>query len=52
MTTVQVGFVGAGRMTLNHVMALARVPDAELVAMCDVVPEPIERIPSSVRRGT
>ena len=50
--TVRVGFFGAGRMALSHVMALARVPDAELVAMCDVAPEQIERVPGAVRQRT
>ncbi|MBO0702450.1 MAG: Gfo/Idh/MocA family oxidoreductase [Candidatus Dormibacteraeota bacterium] len=50
--TVRIAFVGAGRMAVNHVMALARVPDAELVAMCDVVPEQIQRVPAAVRQST
>lgn len=48
--TVRVGFVGAGRMATDHVAALARVPGAEVVAMCDVVPGQVEAVPEAVQR--
>lgn len=48
--SVRVGFVGAGRMATDHVTALARVPGAEVVAMCDVVPGQVEGVPDTVAR--
>lgn len=48
--SVRVGFVGAGRMATDHVAALARVPGAEVVAMCDIVPGQVEAVPDAVRQ--
>ncbi len=48
--TVRIGFVGAGRMATDHVAALARVPGAEVVAMCDLVPGQVEAVPDAVRQ--
>lgn len=48
--SVRVGFVGAGRMATDHVAALARVPGADVVAMCDIVPGQVERVPDEVRQ--
>jgi predicted dehydrogenase len=36
-------------MATDHVAALARVPEAEVVAMCDVVPGQVEQVPEAVR---
>lgn len=47
--TVRVAFVGAGRMAQDHVASLGAVADAEVVAMADVVPGQVERVPEEVR---
>lgn len=38
MDRVRIGFVGVGGMGTNHVNQLLRVPGAQIVAVCDIVP--------------
>ncbi len=38
---VRIGFVGVGGMGSNHVAQLTKVPGAEIVAICDLVPEKV-----------
>ncbi|MDZ4673479.1 MAG: Gfo/Idh/MocA family oxidoreductase [Gemmatimonadota bacterium] len=44
MAKVRIGFVGVGGMGSVHVDNLLAIPGAELVAICDVVPEKVTRI--------
>ncbi|MBM4048754.1 MAG: gfo/Idh/MocA family oxidoreductase, partial [Planctomycetes bacterium] len=39
---VRVGFVGTGGIAKFHFNNLAKVPDAKIVALCDVVKEKVE----------
>jgi len=41
---VRIGFVGVGGMGSAHVRNLLRIEGCELAAVCDVVPEKVERI--------
>lgn len=43
MERVRIGFVGVGGMGMVHVNNLLAIPGAELVAICDVVPEKVTR---------
>lgn len=45
--TVRVAFVGAGRMATAHVASLAALPQAEVVAMADVDPDAVDRVPEN-----
>lgn len=36
---IRVALVGCGRISKNHFEAMSRIPDLELVAVCDIVPE-------------
>ena len=42
--TVRVGFVGTGLQGSGHCRNLLRIPGVELKALCDVVPEKVERV--------
>jgi hypothetical protein len=44
MERVRIGFVGVGGMGSHHVRNLLRVEGAEIHAVCDIVPEKVERI--------
>ncbi|MCA0376450.1 MAG: Gfo/Idh/MocA family oxidoreductase [Gemmatimonadetes bacterium] len=39
---IRVALVGCGRIARNHFDAMAKIPDLQLVAVCDVVPERAE----------
>lgn len=39
MNNVRFCVIGCGRVAGNHLQAIAEIPDAELVAVCDLVPE-------------
>jgi len=41
---VRLGFIGAGNISAMHVKALAATPDAEIVALADVVPGNIAKL--------
>lgn len=43
MQRVRIGFVGVGGMGTNHVHQLLKIPGAELHAICDIVPEKVQR---------
>ncbi|MBI5865333.1 MAG: Gfo/Idh/MocA family oxidoreductase [Planctomycetes bacterium] len=51
MKTVRIGFVGVGGMGTNHVNQLCKVPGAEIVAVCDVVPEHAKRAQDIVEKA-
>ncbi|MBD3378786.1 alpha-N-acetylgalactosaminidase [candidate division KSB1 bacterium] len=42
--TVRIGYVGVGGMGSNHVRNLLNIPGAQIKAVCDIVPEKVERI--------
>ena len=37
--TVKIGFVGTGGIANHHMRTLAEIPDAKMVAFCDLVEE-------------
>lgn len=43
METVRIGFVGIGGQGSVHVKNLLNIPGARLTALCDIVPEKVER---------
>jgi len=45
---VRIGYVGVGGMGSSHVRNLLRIPGVELRAICDIVPEKVERIQKQV----
>ncbi len=45
---VRIGFVGVGGQGTSHVENLLRIPGVELRAICDIVPEKVERVQSMV----
>ncbi|MFN0136350.1 MAG: Gfo/Idh/MocA family protein, partial [Phycisphaerae bacterium] len=51
MERVRIGFVGVGGMGTNHVNQLLRVPGAEIVAVCDIVPEHAARAADLVEKA-
>ena len=44
LDTVRVGFVGVGGQGSSHVGNLLRIEGVQLVAVCDIVPEKVQRI--------
>jgi len=42
--TVRVGFVGTGLQGSGHCRNLLRIPGVQLKALCDIVPEKVERV--------
>jgi len=44
METVRIGYVGVGGMGTNHVRNLMKIEGAEIRAVCDIVPERVERV--------
>lgn len=51
MEKVRIGFVGVGGMGTNHVSQLTKVPGAEIVAVCDIVPERVKRAQDIVEKA-
>lgn len=49
--TVRIGVVGVGGMGTNHVQQLCKVPGAEIVAVCDIVPERAARAQNIVEKA-
>jgi predicted dehydrogenase len=43
---VRIGFVGVGGMGTAHVENLLKIPNCEILAVCDIVPERVERAQS------
>ena len=43
METVRIGYVGVGGMGTSHVRNLLKIKGAEIRAVCDIVPEHVER---------
>lgn len=48
--TVRIGFIGTGGIAVSHLANLLRLPDAEVVALCDLSPDRIEMARERVRR--
>lgn len=48
---VRVGFVGVGGMGTHHVNLLCRIPGAAVVAVCDLVPERVQRAQDIVEKA-
>ncbi|MFO7894417.1 MAG: Gfo/Idh/MocA family oxidoreductase, partial [Longimicrobiales bacterium] len=42
--TVRMGFVGIGHQGAAHVRNFLRIPGVEITALCDIVPEKVERV--------
>lgn len=42
--TVRMGFVGIGHQGSAHVRNFLRIPGVEITALCDIVPEKVERV--------
>jgi len=42
--TVRIGYVGVGLQGTSHVRNLLRIPHVEIRAVCDIVPEKVERV--------
>ncbi|GMU80902.1 MAG: glycosyl hydrolase family 109 protein 2 [Planctomycetota bacterium] len=49
--TVRIGFVGVGGMGSNHVSQLCKVPGAQIVAVCDIVPEKVAHAQAMVEKA-
>jgi predicted dehydrogenase len=45
---VRIGYVGVGLQGSSHVSNLLKVPGCEIAAVCDIVPEKVERIQKQV----
>ena len=41
--TVKIGFVGIGHMGTGHVRNLLKIPGAQIMAVCDLLPERVEK---------
>ncbi|MGE0479510.1 MAG: Gfo/Idh/MocA family protein [Phycisphaerae bacterium] len=52
MERVRIGFVGLGGMGSNHINHLLKVPGAEILALCDVLPEKVARVQDQVEQAT
>ena len=44
--TLKFALVGCGRIVKKHIEALLNIPKAELVAVCDIIPEKAEKAAS------
>ena len=44
LETVRMGFVGIGHQGSAHVRNFLRIPGVEIAALCDIVPEKVERV--------
>lgn len=51
METVRIGFVGVGGMGSNHVNQLLKVPGAEIVAVCDILPERVRWASEAIQKA-
>jgi predicted dehydrogenase len=51
LETVRIGFVGVGLMGTAHIENLLKIDGAEIRAVCDVVPEKVERAQRLVREA-
>jgi predicted dehydrogenase len=52
MEIVRIGFVGVGGMGSAHCRNLLRIPGVQLKAICDIVPEKVERVQAWVVEAT
>ena len=48
--TVRIGFIGTGGVAAGHLTSLLTMPEVEVVAVCDLVREQIERTREAVNR--
>lgn len=46
---VRIGFVGLGGMGTNHIRNLLRIEGVQIKAVCDIVPEKVERVKRMVK---
>ena len=44
MKTVKIGLIGCGRISKNHFDAVSQIPEAEFVAVCDLVEEKMQAV--------
>ncbi|HNV62853.1 MAG TPA: Gfo/Idh/MocA family oxidoreductase [Candidatus Cloacimonas acidaminovorans] len=44
MKTVKIGLIGCGRISKNHLDAVSQIPEAEFVAVCDLVEEKMQAV--------
>lgn len=44
LDVVKIGFVGVGGMGSNHIINLLNIKGAQITAVCDIVPEKVEKI--------
>jgi len=49
--TVRVGFIGTGGIATSHLLNLASIEDAEVVALCDIAPNRVEEAREYVNRN-
>lgn len=48
--SVRVGFIGAGGISIAHLVGLVRIPEAEVVALCDLSSDQIEQTRNAVNK--
>src|SRR5690606_27126661 len=49
--SVRVGFIGTGGIAQSHLSTLTRIPEAELVALCDVSVDRVEAAKARFAEG-
>ncbi len=49
--TVRIGFIGAGEVSISHLQNLLRLPEVEVVALCDLSPDRIAATRTAVDRA-
>lgn len=47
---VRIGFIGTGGISVAHLVRLLTIPEAEVVAMCDLDPERVQQTTAEVNR--
>ena len=50
--SIRIGFIGSGGIAAYHLSHLVRIPEAEVVGLCDIDPIRIEKTQEVVRRNT
>ena len=48
---IRVGIIGTGMISHTHMQRYAKIPNAKVVAACDLNQEKIGRLESAIRRG-
>ena len=49
--SIRIGFIGSGGIAAYHLSHLVRIPEAEIVGLCDVNPAQIEKTRETVRKS-